>query len=312
MKNKIQNILPSDVLSFEAEELQRDHRSHNTSDAYRGYRERFVLFCESKGLEFNSVALIEFLTSLYHQGYAQNTITGYHAGVVDFLPELRGVDEISKTLAAIRHRMVNRPPKQTRALTLEQAENALACLSDSIRDHRDRALLSVAWSTASRASELLSLTVDKIVRETGGFVIVVKLKGANRLSEKFIPGAVGDLSIPLTPSTHLARWLEISGITEGPIWRKVNKSGRIEDKALSASGYTKIFKRIVRNSGLDERLFSPHSTRTGFVTYGAKNGHGIAEVMAVTGHKSIQSVKSYWDSQQMRKMHPLTGEKSSK
>ena len=183
------------------------------------------------------------------------------------------------------------------------------CLGDSLRDYRDKALLSVAWSTASRKSELLSLTVENIVRETAGFVIVVKLKGANTLSEKFIPGAVGDLSIPLTPSTHLARWLEISEIKEGPIWRNVNKAGRISDKGLSRSGLDKVFKRIVENAGLDPALFSAHSVRTGFVTYAAKNGFGIAETMAVTGHKSIQSVKSYWDSQAMRKLHPLAGEK---
>ena len=297
-------VPPGQVLSTAALDLLQNHKSPNTRDAYRGYRERFVSYCDSQNFEFNSLALAEFLTCLFRDGYAWNTINGYYAGVVDFLPDTRS-EEVSKVLSGIRLAMVNRPAKQTKALSLECASHAIDCLGDSLRDYRDKALLSVAWSTASRKSELLSLTVNNIVRETGGYVIVVKLKGADTLSEKFIPGAVGDLSIPLTPSTHLARWLEISEIKEGPIWRNVNKAGRISDKGLSRSGLDKVFKRIVENAGLDPALFSAHSVRTGFVTYAAKNGFGIAETMAVTGHKSIQSVKGYWDSQAMRKMHPL-------
>ena len=170
-------------------------------------------------------------------------------------------------------------------------------------------MLSVAWSTASRKSELLNLNVDMILRDFGSLWIVVKEKRKVTSRRKPIPGAVGDLSIPLTPSTHLARWLERSGITSGPLWRKINKSGVVEDKRLSRSGFDIIFKRIIKQSGLDPALYSPHSVRAGFVTYAAKNGHSVAATLAVTGHKDTNSLKHYFDTQEMLKLHPLLGGK---
>ena len=285
-------------------ELQKHHRSGNTSLAYAGYVERFKAYLLTSGQECGPLALVNFLTALYHGQYALNTITGYYSGIVDTWPDLRG-DVVSKQLSAIRLKLINRPAKQTNALSIEDAERCLASMGDSLTDHRNRAMLAVAWVTASRKSELLSLTVSNIVHELAGYEIVVKLKGADKLTKKWIPGAVGDLTVALGATTYLNHWLKASEITSGPVWRKINKSGRIEDRALSASGFDGIFKRIIKAAGLDASLYSPHSVRTGFVTYASQQGHGMPETMAVTGHKCFDSIKPYFEEQAIRELHPM-------
>jgi integrase len=88
-------------------------------------------------------------------------------------------------------------------------------------------------------------------------------------------------------------WLTVSSISEGPIFRHVDRHGRVFADRLSAHAVALVVKRYVETAGMNARLFSGHSLRAGFVTSAARAGEPERRIMWTTGHKSIEMVLRY-------------------
>jgi integrase len=93
-------------------------------------------------------------------------------------------------------------------------------------------------------------------------------------------------------SDALRSWLEVSGITEGRIFRRVLKGGHL-GSTLSASAVRDIVKTRCVLAGV-EGDYSAHSLRSGFVTEAARQNVPLAETMAMTGHHSVASLMGYF------------------
>ena len=91
----------------------------------------------------------------------------------------------------------------------------------------------------------------------------------------------------------LAQWLQAAGITEGPIFRRIYKNGRVGDVALSALSVSNIVKERCALAGVDGN-FSAHSLRSGFVTEAGRQNMALADTMAMTGHQSAATVLGYF------------------
>jgi integrase len=57
-----------------------------------------------------------------------------------------------------------------------------------------------------------------------------------------------------------------------------------------------IMRSIYVNAPLRVRELSAHSLRSGFVTEAARFGISLGQTTAMTGHKSVQTVMSYYQS----------------
>jgi integrase len=88
-------------------------------------------------------------------------------------------------------------------------------------------------------------------------------------------------------------WLEAAAISEGPIFRPVDRHGRISSKRLSAHAVALIVKRFAESAGMCVKSFSGHSLRAGFVTSAARAGEPERRIMRQTGHKSVEMVLRY-------------------
>ena len=281
-------------------------KSQKTIDTYASCVSRFEDWLNSTSGELQTVALGNYLAVLNSSGLKLSTIIQAYSAIVDKWPHLKS-DEVGDILAGIRRLHASYIPEASTALLLDDAQKILDSLGDSLANCRDKAFLSVCWATASRKSELLSLDVESIVHDFGQTWIVVREKKKTTSRQKLIPGAVGDTSIPLAPTTHLNDWIKRSGITSGPLFRGISRWGKLSEKRLSRSGADYILGELVRNAGFNPDSFSMHSMRSGFVTWAFLQGYSIAQIQAVTGHKCLESLRHYMDRAIMAENHPLRG-----
>ena len=94
----------------------------------------------------------------------------------------------------------------------------------------------------------------------------------------------------------LQAWLDAAGIKTGAIFRRIHNATGV-GKALSPSAVREIVKKRCALAGLEEE-FSAHSLRSGFVTEAGRRSVALADVMALTGHSSVNTVMKYFRPQE--------------
>jgi len=140
-----------------------------------------------------------------------------------------------------------------------------------VRDARDKALVVFGRSLAARRSELLALRVNDLEFITGGVAVNIrwgKTDQAATGNKLYIPTIDG----PLCPVSTLRAWLNTAEIVNGPVFRAVNKGGRVADMPMSDAALNLVLKRLARQAGIDDERVSGHSLRAGFATDAAKAG----------------------------------------
>jgi integrase len=153
-----------------------------------------------------------------------------------------------------------KPHKQA-ALTKEPLQAVLATCDDSPRGKRDRALLLFGWASGGRRRSESAGAAMENLRKVGsrGYLCILAYSKTNQ-DGKVNPA--DDKPIAGIAAAALEQWLEVSGITEGPIFRRILKGGRILDEALDPTAIRKIVKQRCLQVGLVGD-FSAHSLRAG-------------------------------------------------
>lgn len=103
------------------------------------------------------------------------------------------------------------------------------------------------------------------------------------------------------PVRAVQEWLTVSKITEGFLFRRLSKAGRLwpmrqeaKKPDLSDKTIALIVKKYAALMGLDPRLYAGHSLRRGFNTSALSAGASIEKVMAVSGQKDPKTVLRYY------------------
>lgn len=195
---------------------------------------------------------------------------------------------LARTRAAYARRGVHAAKKP--ALTREPLEQLLATCDDSLIGLRDRALLLFAWASGGRRrSEVAAARVEDLQPSPDGYVYVLRLSKTNQ------DGAErADMVKPVVgrAARALDAWLRAAAIRHGPLFRRVRRGGAVQEAGLSGEAVRRIVKQRCAMAGLDEG-YAAHSLRAGFVTEAGRQGVPLAEVMAMTGHASVNSVVGY-------------------
>jgi integrase len=202
------------------------------------------------------------------------------------------------------------PPAKKSALLTILLRRALATLPDTLTGVRDRALLLVGFAGALRRSELAGVEVtarpgaDWLEDSAEGLVVhLANSKGDQEGSGQAVGVPYG--SNPETcPVRALRAWLHAGQITEGPIFRQINRHGQIGDAALCDHSVAFIIKRAIiageRGNGASEeeavataRKFAGHSLRSRLATSAAAAdapGHLIQRQLR---HKKFDTTAGY-------------------
>jgi hypothetical protein len=105
------------------------------------------------------------------------------------------------------------------------------------------------------------------------------------------------LTTPRRPGATLVRavrdWIDFSLLTEGPLFRPVNRFGKILSTRLTDQSVALIVKRWALEAGFDPAFFAGHSLRSGLATAAAKAGKSERSIMKQTGHRSVSVVRRY-------------------
>ena len=92
---------------------------------------------------------------------------------------------------------------------------------------------------------------------------------------------------------NLKRWLEVSQIKSGPIFRRFSKGSLLTHKRLTDQSVVLLIKEYLNLAGIENKNFAGHSLRSGFATVAAESGADERSIMAMTGHKTTQMVRRY-------------------
>ena len=185
-------------------------------------------------------------------------------------------------------------PQKKDALTKDPLQAILATCDDSLRGKRDRALLLFAWASGGRRrSEVTSADMQFLKRvNTTDFIYTLLHSKTNQSgveqpeNAKPVLGAAG---------MALHEWLQISGVTVGPIFRRIRKGDHLGE-ALSPAAVRTIVQERCALAGI-KGDFSAHSLRSGFVTEAGRQNVPLAETMGLTGHQSVATVLGYFRSE---------------
>ena len=188
-------------------------------------------------------------------------------------------------------RKVGKRKRKAAPTTAELLGEAIDKIPATLAGLRDRALLLIGFAGAFRRSELVDLKVNDIERRGRGIVLHL---GRSKTDQE---GKGADVPIPnggrLRPVAALDTWLAAAGITEGPVFRQVDRHGRIGAVALSGRSVARIVKKVVRAAGLEASAFSGHSLRAGFITSALEDGKDPLLIMKQTRQVKVDTLKEY-------------------
>ncbi|MER9969842.1 tyrosine-type recombinase/integrase [Mesorhizobium sp. M0060] len=206
---------------------------------------------------------------------------------------------------AVRASARPRGRKSKKAVTADILAALLkACAGDRLVDMRDRALLITAFASGGRRrSEVSDLRVEQLIEEEpvpanpkdseGQKIPCLKI----RLGRTKATQADGDAFVLLVgrPVTVLRAWLERAGVTEGAVFRGIDRWGNLEARALTPQAVNLILKRRIAEAGFDPQAFSAHGLRSGYLTETARRGIPLPEAMQQSQHRSVQQASNYYN-----------------
>jgi integrase len=178
--------------------------------------------------------------------------------------------------------------KKTAAVA-EPLQAMLVTCTDGLRGMRDRALLLLAWSGGGRRrSEVVALQVGDLRRlDPGTWVYALGATKTNTNGVRREKPLRGDAA------AALEAWLQAAPRTEGPLFPRLFRGGRLGATALTADQVARIVQRRARLAGLAGD-WAGHSLRSGFVTEAGRQGVPLGEVMAMSEHRSVPTVMGYF------------------
>ena len=230
-------LLPAEIVELELldpaiREYVQAALSDNTRRAYRSDLQHFIDWGGSIPATVQLIAkyLADHATSLSMATLSRRLVTIGKAHTTQGLTSPVNSELVRLVFRGIRHRH----GRGQRAVTPVRPRDLLAmvvCLDESLRAQRDRALLLIGFAGAFRRSELVAINFTDIERVIEGLIISLRRTKTNQEGKGRrvgIPYCKG----PVCPVKALETWLQASGISEGPIFRPVNRHGQLGERAL--------------------------------------------------------------------------------
>lgn len=286
-------------LAEEAFEFAQASKAAATVRAYRSDWRDFTAWCDCRALVAlpaspETVAL--YITDL--AGWAKCSTIGRRLAAISQAHQTAGHESptqtprVRTTMAGIRRTIGVAQQGKVPVLTAD-LRRMVGTLDDRVIGIRDRALLLVGFAGAFRRSELVGLDVADITDGADGLTVLLR---RSKTDQEGVGRKIG-LPYGSSPATCPVRayraWLEASGITDGPVFRPVDRHGRVRPGRLSGNAVALIVKRTLSNAGVDSANYAGHSLRAGLATSAAQAGASERSIMAQTGHKSLPMVRRY-------------------
>lgn len=235
------------------------------------------------------------------QGFPDPTKAPHVRKVLKGIAELHPITPKQAKPIQIHHltQLVNNFDQTVQSDTPERALQAI----------RDKALLLMGFWRAFRSDELARLRVEHVhsVSGKGMEIFISRSKGDHSRSGRcFRAPALKKLC----PVEAYLDWVYAAHLTDGPVFRSVNRWGHIAEEALHPASIISIIKRCCNNAEIDgAEFFSSHSLRRGFATWANTQGWDTKSLMEYVGWKDVQSAMRYIEVADPFSQHLLADDK---
>ena len=164
---------------------------------------------------------------------------------------------------------------------------------EEIKKSRDKTIILIGFGGGFRRTELISIDYEDLEFVPEGLKISIRRSKTDQFGEGMIKGLPYFTNEKYCPVLSIKKWLEISKIDSGPIFRKFNKGSLLTEKRLSDQSVVLLIKEYLNLAGIENKNFAGHSLRSGFATVAADSGADERSIMSMTGHKTTQMVRRY-------------------
>lgn len=283
-----------------AEAFASASKSPATLRAYRSAWTAFTSWCEQRGAlalpaDPNLVAV--YLSSLACGGRKVPTVEKHLAAIAE-AHRLRRMTPPSADPAVVTvmkglRRTVGVAKTGKHPLVIQDLRRVMAAIPDDLLGIRDGALIITGFTGALRRSELVALNVEDLRFQEEGTVITIRRSKADQEGKGEHVGLPFGSRIETCPVRAIKKWLSITGIESGPLFRPIGRGGHPGDGRLSGESVGLAVKRAVARVGLNPRKYGAHSLRSGLVTSAATAGVDSVQLSRHTRHASLAVLRDY-------------------
>ena len=300
------NEIITDIKALQEETLLnlKNSKSLNTVRAYKSDFKDFGLFCAKNGLK--SLPSEPKIVSLYltHLSTRDSKMSTLKRRLVSIgvIHRLKGhyLDtkhpSIIENIMGIKRRKgsIQKGKKPILINNLKEIINVIdQQKKDEIKKLRDRSIILMGFSGGFRRNEIVSLDYDDLDFVTEGLKITLKRSKTDQFGEGAVKALPYFDSSEYCPVLSLQKWLKISKINSGPLFRRFTKGSNLTESRLTDQTVALLIKEYLKLAGIDSKNYSGHSLRSGFATVAAESGAEERSIMAMTGHKSTEMVRRY-------------------
>ena len=299
------NDLTTDLKSLNEATLNnlKSSKATNTLRAYKSDFKDFGTFCAKHGL--NSLPSEPKIVSLYITHLSKNSkISTLRRRLVSIsmVHKLKGyyLDTkhpiIIENLMGIR-RVKGSIQKGKKPILINHLKQMINVINekkiDDIKKLRDKSMILVGFAGGFRRSELISIDREDLEFVPEGLKIAIRRSKTDQFGEGMIKGLPYFNNENYCPVVNLKKWLDISKISSGPIFRRFSKGSLLTNKRLTDQSVALLIKEYLKLAGIENTNYAGHSLRSGFATVAAEYGANERSIMAMTGHKTTQMVRRY-------------------
>ena len=173
-------------------------------------------------------------------------------------------------------------------LSLKQAQTLLNTPdTTTTKGLRDRAILAVLLGCGLRRSEVAALTVGHVQQRDGRWCIV-DLVGKH--------GRVRTIPMPTWVKVATDAWTSVASITDGYVFRPVNRGGQAQGAGLSEKVVWQLLQGYATAAGVPG--IAPHDLRRSCAKMCRAAGGELEQIQLLLGHASVQTTERYLGTKQ--------------
>ena len=300
------NELITDIKVLHEETLNnlRSSKANNTIRAYKSDFKDFGAFCVKNG--FKSLPTEPKIVSLYitHLSIKDAKMSTLRRRLVSIgvIHKLKGhyLDTkhpiIIENLMGIKRKKGNFQ-RGKKPILINQLKAIVDVIdnekTEEIKRIRNKTIILIGFGGGFRRAELVSIDFEDLEFVPEGVKIIVRKSKTDQFGEGMIKGLPYFSNKTYCPVLHLKKWLGLSSIKSGPIFRRFSKSFKLSDNRLTDQSVVLLIKNYLSLAGIENKNYSGHSLRSGFATVTAESGADERSIMTMTGHKTTQMVRRY-------------------
>jgi integrase len=203
------------------------------------------------------------------------------------------LDELWRARRGILRNKGVKPQRQAPALKPADIAKMIAACGPDLRGIRDRAILTLGFSSGLRRGEISALQFDDVKFDAACMRIHI------RRSKTDQAGAGVTLTVERTPNSEFCapaaveEWIAESKVDSGPLFRGVNRWQHLNHSKLTGESISDLVRNRAIDAGLKLDNYSAHSLRAGLATSALELGVALHAVKKRLRHTNVSTTLGY-------------------